>query len=413
MEYTHEYEAAIRLLLDRVCPVDAENVPLELSAERVLAEDFHAREDVPSFERSPYDGYALRSADSRDAGAEHPIVLQVIEEIPAGRTPSLKLREGTAAKVMTGAMLPEGADCVVMFENTDESVRGAVRLFAPLSPGENVVRIGEDVSKGEILAKAGTIIDPGLAGSLAAQGVTKPLVYKIPRAGLISTGSEVVSAEGEVPPGKIRNSNRYSLTAALRSDGCDVRWFGVAEDKTESIAELIACALEGCDIVFLTGGVSVGDYDLTGEAMEAAGVEVLVHGVGIKPGMACCYGVKKQNPGQKLVIALSGNPASALTNYYGIVRPSVKKLRGLTYSADIFNRELFDVRLAEAFHKKSRATRFLRGQLVIREGQAVMELSQDQGNIVLSSTIGANMMAIVPAGSAPLKAGTVLKGFLL
>ena len=196
MEYTHEYEAAIRLLLDRVCPVDAENVPLELSAERVLAEDFHAREDVPSFERSPYDGYALRSADSRDAGAEHPIVLQVIEEIPAGRTPSLKLREGTAAKVMTGAMLPEGADCVVMFENTDESVRGAVRLFAPLSPGENVVRIGEDVSKGEILAKAGTIIDPGLAGSLAAQGVTKPLVYKIPRAGLISTGSEVVSAEG-------------------------------------------------------------------------------------------------------------------------------------------------------------------------------------------------------------------------
>jgi molybdopterin molybdotransferase len=413
MKYTHGYEAALKLLMDYAGSAAVENVPLELAAGRVLAGDFYAMEDVPSFERSPYDGYAMRSADIKAASKDRPVVLSITEEIAAGKIPQKKLAGGTAAKVMTGAMLPEGADCVEMFEKTDEATPGTVKLSSPLSPGENVIRAGEDVKKGCLLARSGAVIDPGLAGSFATQGVTMPTVFRRPKAGLISTGSEIVPAEAPVPAGKIRNSNRYSLTAALTSDGCEVEWFGIAGDDTASIADLIQKALDGCDIILLTGGVSVGDYDLTKEAMEAAGIEILVCGVGIKPGMACCYGVRAFGRLHKLVIALSGNPASALTNYYGVVRGAVKRLCGLSYDQEIFEKELFEVRLAEDYHKKSMTTRLLRGRLGFRDGHAELRLSQDQGNIVLSSTIGANMMAIVPAGSPPLKAGTVLKGFLL
>lgn len=404
MKETMDYSSARDLLLARVGPVAAERVPLDRCAGRVLAQDLIAAENIPPFDRSPYDGYAFRAQDTQDASRAHPVTLDILEEIPAGAVPTKEIVPGTAAKILTGAPIPPGADCVCMYEKT-AFTRETVTLFAPMRPGANVVRAGEDVKRGAVLARRGDVIDAGIAGTLCAQGEAQPQVYRRVRVGLISTGNEVVEAETAPQPGKIRNSNRHALAAALQKEGMEPVYLGLAGDETPNIAQLIQVGLASCDAVLLTGGVSVGDYDLTPAAMEASGIGILVRGVNLKPGMACAYGVKDGKP----VCGLSGNPASALTNFYCIALPVLRKLAGRN---DPIPAEI-TVTLHNSFTKKSPGTRVLRGRLDLSDGTARMILPEDQGNVVLSSTIGCNVMAIVPAGSGPLPAGTVLKGFVL
>ena len=399
-----DYMKARELRLNAVLPVGTECVPLSKCGGRILANDLIAAENVPPFDRSPYDGYAFRAADTVGASKETPVELRVLEEIPAGAVPTVTVTPGTAVKLLTGAPIPEGADAVVMYEKTEFTER-SVTLFAPMRPGENIVRTGEDVCKGAILAKCGDTIDPGIAGTLAAQGAAMPSVYRVPRVGIISTGSELTEAD-EVPgPGKIRNSNRYTLEAALSAIGCEPVWLGLAGDSAEEICALFKEGLARCDAVVSTGGVSVGDYDLTPDAMELAGAEMLFRGVDMKPGMACAYGVSNG----KLLCGLSGNPASAITNFYAVALPALRKLAG---RREYVPQEV-SVTLSNGIGKKSPKTRFLRGRLELKDGTVCMALPKDQGNVVLSSTIGCNVMAVVPAGSGPLEAGTVLKGFLL
>ena len=399
------YEEAREALLERVSPVGTERVPLIGSAGRVLARTLTAAEDVPAFDRSSYDGYALRSADVASASREAPAALRIIGEIPAGTAPSITLTAGTAAKILTGAPVPEGADAVINFEATEFTAE-EVKLFAPLPAGANIVRAGEDVKRGAALLRPGTAIDAGAAGVLAAQGAAWPEVYRVPRVAVLSTGSELVEAdEDDIPPGKIRNSNAYTLCAALRRYGLEPVYLGIAGDDAGDIAGLIEQGLRDCDAVVSTGGVSVGDYDLTPEAMERAGAEILFRGVAMKPGMACAYGVA----GGKPVCALSGNPASSLTNFYCIALPALRKLAG---HAVALPAEL-TVTLRDGFSKPSRGTRLLRGTLELSRGAAEMILPGDQGNVVISSAVGADVMAIVPAGSGPLEAGKLLKGFLI
>lgn len=404
MQEQLSFEEARSLLLSAVVPVEAQRVPLSRCGGRILACDLAAAENVPAFDRSPYDGYALRAADTAGASAQRPVTLSVLEEVPAGAVPTCEVTEGTAVKVLTGAPIPRGADAVVMYEKT-LFTSAAVTLSAPLKAGANIVRAGEDIRKGEILARRGAVIDPGLAGTLAAQGESMPLVYRRPRVALLSTGSELVEADAVPGAGKIRNSSRYMLEAALDRLGCEAVYFGIAGDSEAEIAALLEAALDRCAAVITTGGVSVGDYDLTPAAMELAGAQLLFQGVDMKPGMACAYGLR----GGKLLCGLSGNPASALTNFYAVAAPALKKLTG---AAEHLPREV-TVTLADRFGKKSPKTRFLRGRLRLEDGTVRMALPADQGNIVLSSAIGCDVMALVPAGSGPVEAGTVLKGYLL
>ena len=211
--------------------------------------------------------------------------------------------------------------------------------------------------------------------------------------------------ESELTPGKIYNSNRYTLTAAVKEIGCEPVFLGIAGDTTEGIANLLLEGLKTCDAILTTGGVSVGDYDLTPAAMELAGVEILFRGVDLKPGMACAYGSKDG----KLICGLSGNPASSLINYYAVAMPALKKLTG----AKNYVPEEIDVILNNGFKKKSPGTRLLRGTLDLSCGEVRMSLPKEQGNVMLNSMIGCNVMAIIPAGSGPIEAGTKLKGFLL
>ena len=402
-KFISHIEARSRML-ERVYPVDTETVSLPGLPGRILAQDITAKESIPPFDRSPYDGYAFRGADTVGASQQSPVTLRILEEIPAGSVSHFPVTEGCAVKVLTGAPIPEGADAVIKFERTkytDETVT----IFAPCKSGSNIVRAGEDVCAGDLLAKAGTVIDSGLLGTLASQNIPEASVYRVPKVGIISTGSELVEVGKPRIPGKIYDSNRYMLCAAVDRLGFEPVLIGQAVDDLSSIASCIRRGLSECDALLLTGGVSVGDYDLTPDAMEQAGVEVLFRGVDMKPGMACAYGVRDGKP----VCALSGNPASAITNFHAIAAPILRKRSG---QAACLPQEI-SVRLVDGFRKKSPGTRFLRGILDLSDGTVRMRVPREQGNVVLSSTIGCNVMAIIPAGSDAIPEGTELKGFLI
>lgn len=403
---TISYQEARDLLMRTARPADLEEVPLQQAAGRILGRDLTAGENVPAFDKSPYDGYAFRAADTAEAGPDHPVTLRVLEEVPAGRMPRERVTAGTAVRIMTGAPIPEGADAVCMFEKTDFTGT-RVTLFSSFRSGQNVIRAGEDVGKGTLLARQGTRIDAGLCGSAAAQNRTGLLCYRIPRVGLLSTGSELLEVGEASVPGRIYNSNRYTFAAELSRMGFDVRWLGTAPDSVDEIRALLEEGLRTCDAVLSTGGVSVGDYDMTAKAMEEAGAGILFRGVSMKPGMACAYGVREG----KLVCGLSGNPASSLINFHVIAAPAFRRIAG--WAADRTLPSPFPVALAEGFGKPSPLPRFLRGRLDLSDGGTRMRLSPDQGNIVLSSSIGMDMIALVPAGSGRLEAGTMLEGFLI
>ena len=401
-----DYITARRLLLETISTVGTEKLALCESGGRILAQDLVAVENIPPFDRSPYDGYAFRAADTEKASRETPITLCILEEVPAGAVPTVPVTEGTAVKLLTGAPIPTGADTVIPYELTDFTDT-AVTVFAPAKPRDNVVRTGEDVRKGQLLAHRGDVIDPGTAGTLASQGIAEPEVYRMPKVGILSTGSELVEVAETPGPGsgKIRNSNRYTFEAVLKALGCETVYLGIAGDSAEEICTLLQQGLAECDAVITTGGVSVGDYDLTPEAMEMAGVELLFRGVDIKPGMACVYGVCQGKP----VFGLSGNPASSLTNFYVVGVPALRKMMG--YREPLMPK--IKVTLSSGFGKKSPKARFLRGTLELKDGTVRMALPKEQGNVVLSSAIGCNVMAVIPAGSGPVPAGTELEGFLL
>ena len=404
MEENLEYQQARALLLEQVGALDTERIPLEQCGGRVLAEDIVAGEDIPPFDRSPYDGYAFRAADTAGASADAPAILRVLEEIPAGGVSHIPVTAGTAVRVMTGAPIPLGADAVVMYEKT-HFTQDTVAVFQQFTPGTNIVRAGEDVRRGEVLARRGMRIDPGLAGTLASLGIGRPAVYRLPRIGILSTGSELVEVGRKPEPGQIRNANRYALTAAVDREGWEAVYLGAAGDDVEEISRLVEQGLSSCDAVISTGGVSAGDFDLTPAAMERAGVCMLFQRVAIKPGMSCAYGVRAGKP----VCALSGNPASALTNFYVLTLPALRKLAGYCEPLPAE----FPASLEYGFGKASPAARFLRGRLEIRDGRTWIVPPGGQGNVVLSSTIGCDMMAEIPAGSGPVAAGTELRGFML
>jgi len=399
-----DYTAVRDLLLSRVVPVGTEQDTLLGCAGRILAQEVRAEVDVPAFDRSPYDGYAFRAVDTAEASKDTPVTLRILEEVAAGSTPTTAVTSGTATKILTGAPIPTGADAVINYEVTEFTAE-TVTLFAPVKAGSNIVYAGEDVKKGTLLAKIGQVIDAGTAGTLAAQGVAQPLVYRRPRVAILSTGSELVEADMPTAPGIIRNSNAYTIAAALRLIGIEPVYLGIARDTVDGIAALFEQGISECDAVISTGGVSVGDYDLSPAALEQIGAEVLARGVNLKPGKACAYAMKNE----KLICALSGNPASCITNLYTVALPALKKLSG---RCDVLPQEL-RMTLLDDYPKKSGEPRVLRGTVVLNGGTVGLALAPSQGNVALSSTIGCDALVIVPAGSGALQAGTVLKGYMI
>ena len=391
-------------LLSYIKPLEKEECMLKECLGRVLAQEVTAKMNVPPFSRSAYDGYALRARDTEQASAENPVSFKILEELRAGEMPHDPVTKQEAVKLLTGAAIPPGADAVIKYEVT-KYTKKQVTIYEPLKSGSNIIKEGEDIRQGRRLAGQGEVIDPGLVGTLASQNIGSVIVYRVPKIGILSTGKELLKVGAKAEPGKIYDSNQYSLSAAVINLGCSPVILGMAADDPKGIAQKLEQGLTCCDLLIVTGGVSAGDYDLTPKAMEMTGLQLLQKGVDLKPGMACAYGIKEG----KMVCALSGNPAAAITNFHVLVSPVIRKLKG----ERTYLREEFSVRLLDSFPKNSPGTRILRGKLEISNCQAGIRIPKDQGNAVLSSTIGNNLYAIVEAGSGPLEEGSILKGFLI
>ena len=397
MERGLDWRTARERLLEQVKPVSSQMLPLEQCYGRLLAEPVRAVQAVPPFDRSPLDGYAFRSADTR---AEGTVTLRIIEEIPAGHMPRHTVTEGTAAKILTGAPIPAGADAVSKFEET-EFTPETVTLKRLYRSGENIVRRGEDVQAGEVLGRRGQRVDAGLAGALAAQEITEAAVYRVPRVGILTTGSELRQS-GEAGDGaSIPNSNRAALEAALLQLGCEPAFFGAPGDTVEAIAAAMDEAMNACDMVVTTGGVSVGDYDCTPAAAERCGAELLVQNLKLKPGGKCCFGKRDG----KLIICLSGNPASAMTCFYAAAVPAVRALTG----AERTRQREVEARITADFPKGSKQPRLLRGTLDWDEHGLCFTPAPAQGNGTLHTLAGANALAELPGGSGPISAGELVR----
>lgn len=379
-----------------------ERLPLAEALGRVLCEDMLSPEMVPPFDRSPFDGYALRGEDTASASKGHPVTLTITEEIPAGSAPALPVQPGQAAKILTGAPMPEGANATVKYEITEFTDR-TVTLFEPVRPNSNVVPAGEDVRKGEVIAKAGSVLTPPVLGLFASLGISSVPVYVRPVAALISTGSELLPIDAPLAPGKIRNSSATAICGYLKEAGFALASARTVPDRTEDIAAAIAFAFETADVVLTTGGISVGDYDLVQDAAEQIGATILFWKVQMKPGSAMMVAERSG----KFLISLSGNPASAALALHLIAMPLLKKLAG---RSELFPEKITVTTLAP-FKKPSPTRRFVRGRLVIRDGAACFEQTGGQGNGVLSSLIGCDLLGEIPAGSPALPAGSRISAY--
>lgn len=399
-----EMEQGKELFLSGVNPVGTEKVCLEEALGRVLAEDIQARENIPPFDRSPLDGYALRSSDIAGASREEPVTLSVMEEVPAGAVAKKPVEAGEAVRIMTGAPVPAGADAVVRYEDTTFTEE-TVTLSWPVVSGTNIVLAGEDIRAGDVVVEKGDELNAARIGVLAALGYPEVLVYKRPLVRIISTGDELVDVSGELTPGKIRNSSAYMIRAFLQSWGLDARIYGIVKDEKQEIRRAIEECMEDADCVFTTGGVSVGDFDFVLPSMEEAGAEILFWKTQMKPGMAT-IGARK---GRILLAGLSGNPSAAAAALFVLCLPALRKLCGRRE----WELPMIQVMLPEGYGKASPGGRILPGRLRIQDGKPCFITQKHQANGMISPWSSCNLVAVVPRGSGALEKGTMVHAYYL
>lgn len=313
------FEKAYRLMMDAAVPLgETETVSLTESGGRVLADDIYSDVDMPPFNKSAMDGYACRRED-----LDSP--MQIIETIPAGREPEKMVGPGQCSEIMTGAMVPEGADTVVMVEHTE--LREGKVLVTRKSGKDNICRLAEDVARGDRVLERGTIINPAEAAVLAAVGTSSVPVARKPVLGIIATGSELVEPDQEPGRAFIRNSNSYQLYLQIERAGFDPRYFGIAEDSPDAIAAIIEANTCEVDVFLLSGGVSMGDYDFVPGVLRDKGYRLLFEKVAIKPGKPTVFGESENG----YVFGLPGNPVSTFVIFEILVRPFCCALMGTEY----------------------------------------------------------------------------------
>lgn len=312
---------AFDLVIQNTGRLPAEKVELLQASGCVLAENVVSDLDQPPFARSSMDGYALRAEDAAQAPAQ----LQVVGFIPAGVFPDLKIEKGQAAKIMTGAPLPPGADSVQVIETTRPVAGNRVEILEAVSPGKNVSPRGSEAVAGQVVARVGSFISPAVIGLLAAVGKSEVPVYRRPAVAVIATGDELIDLTQTPAPGQIRNSNSLALAAQVAKLGARAALLGVARDQHQQIRELLQRGL-AYDVVLLTGGVSMGDLDLVEDVFAELGVQVFFNQVAVKPGKPVVFA----KLGEKLIFGLPGNPVSAATTFELLVRPALRKLMGFS-----------------------------------------------------------------------------------
>jgi molybdopterin molybdotransferase len=387
---------AQRLVLERAGPLEAERVPIERAAGRVLADAAVAAVDLPPFASSAMDGYALRSADTEEA----PLTLPVVARIAAGSPAPRALEPGEAMAIATGGAVPEGADAVVPIELVEES-DGRLAVRAPVPGGANVRGRGGDVHAGEPVLEPGVVLGPGRVGALAAAGVAEVRCSKRPRVGILVTGSELRQPGEPLAPGQIYESNGLLLGTALQLAGAVPAQLGVVADTEEEHRRTMERALLGFDMLVTTGGASVGPHDLVRRVQADLGVEEVFWGVAIKPGKPVAFGVRRGH----LVFNLPGNPVSVLATFELFVRPAVNALLGLPRPLPAFR----SGRLAAAVARNTERDELVRATLAEENGEPVLSPVQGQESHMIVRAGRAAALAWVPAGEGELAAGSPVR----
>lgn len=367
---------------------------------RILAEDLYAKIDVPSFDKSPFDGYALRGEDTVGASEENPISFELTEEIPAGSFPTKEVGKFQAAKILTGGPLPKGANTTIKYEKTDFTDK-QVFIKEELKANSNIVRQGEDMKKGSLLLEKGSILDSPSLGLLASQGIEKIKVYKKPKLGFFLTGSELKELGEDLEPGEIYDSNHLTFLSIFHNLGFEVEDYGLVGDDLDEITRLTNLANETCDLLITTGGASVGDYDYGARAVENLGGRVLFTKTAMKPGGSLVVSKLRD----KAVINLSGNPGAAILGLFRVCLPFLKKTLG---RKEIYSPS-FEALLKKPFDKKNPRLRLLRGALAYEDGKVYFVEDSNQGNGILSSFVGCKVFGEIPPGVNYLDPGQPIK----
>ena len=393
-----QFEEARKLIIDATSTLEPEQAQLLDAVGRVLAEDFHAPWDLPLWDNSAMDGFAVRAADAA-SGKE----LEITGYIPAGGAELPPVAPGCAVKIMTGAPIPPGCELVVPVEETEER-DGRVRLLSTLQVRDHIRFKGEDIAAGARVFLAGTLLRPPEISLLASFGQSLVQVHRRPRVAILSTGDELVEL-GMLPgPGQIINSNIYSLAAAVRDAGGVPHLLGIARDNLESHREKLARGLKA-DVLITSAGVSAGDRDLVRDVLEELGVEQKFWKIAIKPGRPTAFGVK----GETLVFSLPGNPVSTMVTFEMFVSPALRKLQGVTPAVRPFAK----ARLAEMVRKKPERVQFLRVQVRLEEGRLIASSSGDQNTGIVRTMVRANGIAVLPASRDRFEAGSEVEVLLL
>lgn len=411
---TQEYltvNDALQIVLDAMPLLEAETVATPEALNRVLAEPVVAADSLPPFANSSMDGYALRAADVQDASEAKPASLRVLADVAAGSDVDVTVEGGTAARIMTGAPLPPGADAVVPVEDTSEPWRDggrplpdAIQIKRAVQPGDYVRPIGEDIEAGQTVIDAGQVIRPQEIGVLASLGVTEIAVVRRPRVGVLATGDELIPIDQALTPGKIRNSNGYTQTAQVRQLGGEPIPLGIAGDDAADLRRKLQTGLDaGVDLFVSSAGVSVGAYDVVKMVLEEEG-DVRFWRVRMRPGKPLTFGAYQGVP----YLGLPGNPVSAMVSFERFVRPSILKMGGHTE----LERPRVTVTLQETVRSDGRET-YVRAIVGKEGGEYTAVTTGGQGSHMMTSLVQANALVIIPEGTVEVTAGTRLPALML
>jgi molybdopterin molybdotransferase len=407
-------EEALEKVLSYVEILEPERKPILECLGQVLAEDVYSTIDIPPLDNSAMDGYALRAEDTRRASESSPRYLVVVGEVAAGSLPTKKVRPGTAIRIMTGAPLPEGADAVVRFEDTDEVNRkvsggdlSQIGILCPAKKGLNVRCRGEDIAKGDLILKKGTVLRPQEIGVLASLGRSTGLVIRRPIVAILTTGDELVGVDQPLALGKIYDSNTYTIAAEVTRYGGIPKILGIGRDSIQSLTEKIDEGLDA-DMLITTGGVSKGDYDIVKDVLAGHG-EVGFWTVRMKPGKPLAFGVIKKMERRKKKkvphLGLPGNPVSSMITFEQFARPAILKMMG----KKILAKPAIQAIIEDDVENSDGRRLFARVNVTRRGGQYYASVTGPQGSGILTSMAKANGLAIIPESSKGVKAGDMVE----
>jgi len=407
-------EEALKKILSYVEVLEPERKPILDCLGQVLAEDVYSTIDIPPLDNSAMDGYALRAKDTRGAGESSPRYLAVVGEVAAGSMPTKEVRPGTAIRIMTGAPLPEGADAVVQFENTDEVNRKSsggdlpqIGILCQAKKGLNVRGRGEDIARGNLILKKGKVLRPQEIGVLASLGRSTALVIRRPIVAILATGDELIGVDQPLAPGKIHDSNNYTIAAEVSRYGGIPKILGIGRDSVRSLTEKIDEGLDA-DMLITSGGVSKGDYDIVKDVLAEHG-EVGFWTVCMKPGKPLAFGIIKKTEGgreKKLPhLGLPGNPVSSMITFEQFARPAILKMMGKKILVKPAIRAIIEDDVVDTDGRRL----FARVSVTRRGGQYRASVTGPQGSGILTSMAKANGLAVIPENSKGVKAGDMVE----